>query len=173
MAESGQSWGTRGLGGSGREHAGGAWPSISALQDEGPNQLRVQQRLLQRLVHVEVMDVGGSWVGLGGRSLWAVGNRQLRGVGRQGSCEEVLVQEGLRAASKGQQKETSHLPIPASAHFPLRGRCQHCPEEAFLPLLISAADSKPLSACCPSTAPGTQDAAANRAKRSRGINHIK
>lgn len=118
MVESGQSRRTRGLAcpGEGRGgHAGGAWPNVSALQDEGPNQLWVQQRLLERPVHVEVMDVGGSWGGLEGRSPWALRNRQLRGVGRQGSCEEVLVQEGLRVASKGQQKETGHLPVPASA----------------------------------------------------------
>ena len=58
---------------------------------------------------------GGSWGGLEGRSPWALRNQQLRGVGRQGSCEEVLVQEGLRVASKGQQKETGHFPVPASA----------------------------------------------------------
>ena len=70
---------------------------------------------------MEVMDVGGSWVGLGGRSPWALGDRQLRGVDRQGSCEEVVVQEGLRGASKRQQKETSHCSLPGSAHFPLGG----------------------------------------------------
>lgn len=69
---------------------------------------------------MEVMDMGGPWVGLGGRSPWALGNRQLRGVGRQGSREEVLVQEGLGAASKAKQKEISHLPVPASALFPVR-----------------------------------------------------
>ena len=62
VAESGRSRRTRGLAcpgeGSGG-HACGAWPNVSALQDEGPNQLRVQQRLLERPVHVEVMDVGG------------------------------------------------------------------------------------------------------------------
>lgn len=68
---------------------------------------------------MEVMDVGGARVGLGGGSPWALGNRQLRGVGRQGSREEVLMQEGLRAASKG-QKAMSHLPVPTSAHLPLR-----------------------------------------------------
>lgn len=54
---------------------GEAWSSISALWDEGPNQLRIQQRLLEGPVHVEVMNVGGPWVGLGGRSPWAMGNR--------------------------------------------------------------------------------------------------
>lgn len=39
-------------------------------------------------------------------------------MGRQGSREEVLVQEGLRVASKGQQKETSHLQFSDLIHFP-------------------------------------------------------
>lgn len=60
---------------------------------------------------MEVMDVGGPWVGLGGRSPWALGNRQLRGVGRQGSREEVLVQEGLGAARDSRRKSvTSQSP---------------------------------------------------------------
>lgn len=58
-----------------REQNGGAWSSISALWDEGPNQLRIQQRLLEGPVHVEVMNVGGTWVGLGGSTPWAMGNR--------------------------------------------------------------------------------------------------
>ena len=62
---------------------------------------------------MEVMDMGRSWVGLGGRSPWTLGDRQLRGVDRQGSCEEVVVQEGLRGASKRQQKETGHCSLPA------------------------------------------------------------
>lgn len=90
-AESGWS---RGTGGPGTQ-AGGARSSSSALRDEGPNQLWVQQQLLEGLVHMEVMDVGRPCVGLGGQSPRALGNWQLRRVGRQGGCEEVLVQEGL------------------------------------------------------------------------------
>lgn len=92
------------MGGGGRlEHgpgtqASGAWPRISTLWDEGPNQFWVQQQLLKGAVHVEVVDVGRPQVGLGGQSPWALGNWQLRRVGRQGSCEEVLVQEGLGVA---------------------------------------------------------------------------
>jgi hypothetical protein len=84
------------------------WASVSPLRDEGPNELWVQQRLLKRPVHMEVMDMGGPWVGLGGRPLWALGNWQLRWVGRQRSCEEVLMQEGLQVVNKKAQS----LPPP-------------------------------------------------------------
>lgn len=65
---------------------------------------------------MEVMDVGGSWVGLGGRPRWALGNRQLRRVGRQGSCEEVLVQEGLGVARDS--RRTMVTPRPCLCELP-------------------------------------------------------
>lgn len=57
--------------------ASGAWLCISALRDEGPNQLWVQQQLLKGAVRVEVVDVGRPQMGLGGQSPWALGNWQL------------------------------------------------------------------------------------------------
>lgn len=64
---------------------------------------------------MEVMDVGGSWVRLGSRSPWALGNWQLRRVGRQGSCEEVLVQEGLRVAKDSRRKPVTSPSQPQLA----------------------------------------------------------
>lgn len=59
--------GTGGLSGP-EEQADRTRANFSPLRDERPDQLWVQQRLLKRPVHVEVMDVGGPWMGLGGRS---------------------------------------------------------------------------------------------------------
>lgn len=51
---------------------------------------------------MEVMHMGRAWVSLGCRSPWALRNWQLRWMSRQRSCEEVLMQKGLRVANKGQ-----------------------------------------------------------------------
>lgn len=80
---------------------------------------------------MEVMDVRGAWVSLRCRSPWALRNWQLRGMGRQRSCEEVLVQEGLRVANKRQQKKSSHYLPPESFSW-LSKSClcvclEHCP----------------------------------------------
>lgn len=47
---------------------------------------------------MEVVDMGGPWVSLGCRPPWALRNWQLRRMGRQRSCEEILMQKGLRVA---------------------------------------------------------------------------
>lgn len=60
------------------------------------------------------MDMGGPWVSLGCRSPWALRNWQLRWMGRQGCCEEILVQEGLGVANKGWQKKSNHSLSPES-----------------------------------------------------------
>lgn len=44
---------------------------------------------------MEVMDMGGPWVSLGCGSPWALRNWQLRWMGRQRSCEEIVMQKGL------------------------------------------------------------------------------
>lgn len=44
---------------------------------------------------MEVVDMGGPWVSLGCGSPWALRNWQLRRMGRQRSCEEILMQKGL------------------------------------------------------------------------------
>lgn len=126
--KSGWSRGTRGPGGHGGRD--GAWPSVLALWDEGSNELRIQQRLLERPVHVEVMDVGRPRMGFRGRAPWTPGNRQLRGVGRQGSREEVRVQESLRReARNGRRRPVTSPRRHASAAprrlTPPRSRLQH------------------------------------------------
>lgn len=53
---------------------------------------------------MEVVDMGGPWVSLGCGSPWALRNWQLRRMGRQRSCEEILMQKGLRVANKGYRR---------------------------------------------------------------------
>lgn len=60
---------------------------------------------------MEVMDMRGAWVSLRCRSSWALRNWQIRGMGRQRSCEEVLMQKGLRVANKRQPKKSSHYQL--------------------------------------------------------------
>ncbi|EGW11401.1 hypothetical protein I79_021317 [Cricetulus griseus] len=52
--------------------------------------------------------MGRAWVSLGCGSSWALRNWQLRWMGRQRSCEKVLMQKGLRIANKGQKKKSSN-----------------------------------------------------------------
>lgn len=83
---------------------------------------------------MEVMDMRGAWVSLQCRSPWALRNWQLRGMGRQRSCEEVLMQKGLRVANKRQQKKSSHYLSPRIIHL----------GQQILPLCLSGALSQQL-----------------------------
>lgn len=77
---------------------------------------------------MEVVDVGGAWMGLGGGSPWALGNRQLRGVGRQGGREEVLMQQGLQAKATSHPRASLGSPPSRGAErCPAKGRPCACP----------------------------------------------
>lgn len=80
---------------------------------------------------MEVMDMRGAWVSLRCRSSWALRNWQLRGMSRQRSCEEVLMQKGLRVANKRQLKKSCHYQPPEPFSWVSKSclcAClEHCP----------------------------------------------
>lgn len=80
---------------------------------------------------MEVMDMGGPWVSLGCGSPWALRNWQLRWMGRQRSCEEILMQKGLWVAIRGTE-EIQSLSVPriiqlTQQNLPMCLCLEHCP----------------------------------------------
>lgn len=80
---------------------------------------------------MEFMDMRRPWVGLGDRSPWALRNGQLGWVGRQRSCEEVLMQEGLGKARGNSRRKIIIALSPASGQGPWADPCIQLMQQSF------------------------------------------